>query len=163
MASVNDLSHVLPANSAEVWARGPIVGPNERRGERLSPAVTAHKRSITWSPERNLPSGGAVSTPRGAPPGDSSAHSQPCMRLGVDLQSLSSPDSPLDSPEESPIHPSNSLDHASVTLSHNGTSDGSLPPSSSVGSGSYDNPSMWVTYPSLGSEYKLSASYFVHR
>ncbi|XP_025111355.1 eyes absent homolog 1-like [Pomacea canaliculata] len=71
-------------------------------------------------------------------------------RLGVDLQSLSSPDSPLDSPEESPIHPSNSLDHASVTLSHNGTSDGSLPPSSSVGSGSYDNPSMWVTYPSLG-------------
>lgn len=40
---------------------------------------------------------------------------------------------------------------------------GSLPPSSSVGSGSYDNPSMWVTYPSLGSEYKLSASYFVHR
>lgn len=46
-------------------------------------------------------------------------------RLGADLQSLSSPDSPLDSAEESSLHHSvTSLDHASLALSHNGTTDG---------------------------------------
>ncbi|XP_076440585.1 protein phosphatase EYA1-like isoform X3 [Babylonia areolata] len=67
-------------------------------------------------------------------------------RLSVNIESLSSPgESPLDSAGESPLHPVPAVDPASLPLplTHNGTPDGVLPPSS-VESAGYSNSDMWV-------------------